>query len=102
MELHEHYPDGKKRTSRSASWTAYTASQGHKSIREIRANDMKEFSAKFDLVMVFPMEGENKQQQTDACKHIVYEMLEAGLEIFTYLSVQDDELYCLIRAPVIN
>lgn len=100
MELHQHYPEDRK--PRSASWTAYAASQGHKSIREIRANDMKEFSAKFDLVLVFPMEGENKQQQTDVAKHLMYEMLDAGLEIFTYLSVQDDELYCLIRAPVIE
>jgi len=69
-------------------------------MKEIRENDMKEFSAQFDLAIVFPMEGENHTQQSDVAKHTIYELMEAGLEVFTYLSVQDDELYCLFRAPV--
>lgn len=56
-----------------------------------------EFSATFDYVMVFPMKDSD---QTKVAKHCIHEMFNAGLELFPYLSVQDDELLVLIRCPV--
>jgi hypothetical protein len=60
-----------------------------------------EFSAQYDYVMVFKMhEGENGPEQSTTAKNCINAMLTAGLEVFPYLSVQKDELYVLIRAPV--
>jgi hypothetical protein len=61
-----------------------------------------EFSSRFDYIMVFGMNdpGNGPMIQTDAAKTVISAMLQAGLEVFPYLSVQKDELYCLIRAPV--
>lgn len=60
-----------------------------------------EFSAQFDYVMVFKMvEGAEGPEQSAAAKTCINAMLTAGLEVFPYLSVQKDELYVLIRAPV--
>lgn len=50
--------------------------------------------------MVFPMETPGKvDEQTDAMKHCINNMLRSGLEIFPYPSVQVDEIYVLIRCP---
>ena len=60
-----------------------------------------EFSAQFDYVMVFKVkEGPNGPEQSAAARTCMNAMLNAGLEIFPYLSVQKDEIYVLIRAPV--
>jgi hypothetical protein len=56
-----------------------------------------EFSDGFDYVMVFPMK---EVHQTKVTKFCIHEIMEAGLEVFTFLSVQDDELLVLIRCPV--
>lgn len=72
------------------------------SLKDIREADMREYSARFDFVVVFPMEKDDtgKWKQTDVTKHVIFEMLDAGLDIFTYYSVKQDELHCLVRAPV--
>ena len=60
-----------------------------------------EFSAQFDYVMVFKVkEGPSGPEQSAAARTCMNAMLNAGLEIFPYLSVQKDEIYVLIRAPV--
>lgn len=60
-----------------------------------------EFTAQFDYVMVFKLqEADGPPEQPPAAKHCMNAMLNAGLELFPYLSVQKDELYVLIRAPV--
>ena len=57
----------------------------------------KEFTAAFDYVIVFPMvDG----QQSPAAKDVMHELIAAGLEVFPYLSVQEDELLVLFRCPV--
>ena len=63
----------------------------------------QEFSAGYDYVMVFPLDGEKDvkpKKQSDAARGIVKLMTDAGLEVFSYLSVQDDEMLVLIKAPV--
>jgi hypothetical protein len=59
-----------------------------------------EFSNSYDYVMVFPLNGSAHEFQSKVAKHALHEMLDAGLELFTYRSVQDDELIVLIRCPV--
>jgi hypothetical protein len=59
-----------------------------------------EFSNSYDYVMVFPLNGSSHEFQSKVAKHAIHEMLDAGLELFTYRSVQDDELIVLIRCPV--
>ena len=61
-----------------------------------------ELSAHYDYVMVFKLEQEENGQrkQTAAAKDCMKSMIAAGLEIFPYQSVQKDEMYVLIRAPV--
>jgi anoctamin-10/anoctamin-7 len=59
-----------------------------------------DFSSRFELVMVFKLILEDGvYTQTSTCKHIIHSLVEAGLEIFTYPSIMDDELYALISAP---
>eukprot|EP01034_Spumella_vulgaris_P033017 gene33017-40748_t len=63
----------------------------------------KEFTESFDYVIVFPMV-ENKdgsREQSPVARFVMHAMLAAGLEIYPYLSVQDDELLVLFRAPLI-
>lgn len=55
------------------------------------------YSETFEYVMVFPLKD---GIQSDHTKDTVHRMLEAGLEVFLYKSVQEDELIALIRAPV--
>ncbi len=64
-----------------------------------KSNDL---SAAYDYVMVFPMEGADSsvKKQSELSKSVMKIMEDAGLEIFPYLSVQDDELLVLIRCPV--
>jgi hypothetical protein len=61
----------------------------------------EEFSATFDYVIVFPLLlVHGKREQNDITKHVMHTMLDRGFELYPYLSVQDDELICLIRCPV--
>jgi hypothetical protein len=75
-----------------------------KSILKVDNNTDKEFTNSFDYVMVFgmldPCDPLMDMIQSPEAKTAIYQMLEAGLEVFPYLSCQKDELYCLIRAPL--
>jgi hypothetical protein len=79
---------------------------GRESLSHHRKSSVKkvkneELSASYDYVLVFPMEGPPGQmKQTTAAKYAVREMERAGLETFSYLSVQNDELIVLVRCPV--
>lgn len=64
------------------------------------SHDLSEFSSTYDYCVVFKMRGSNFEKQSKYAKYAIHAMLEAGLEVFPYLSVQDDELLVLIRAPV--
>lgn len=70
----------------------------HSSIKYIKN---EELSASYDYVLVFPMEGPAGQmKQSNPAKYAVREMTNAGMETFSYLSVQNDELIVLVRCPV--
>lgn len=56
------------------------------------------FADQYDFVMVFPMVGDNKENQSAAATASIFAMIEAGLDVFPYLSIQKDELLVLIRA----
>lgn len=73
---------------------------GRKSVVKHIKNE--ELSSNYDYVMVFPMEKASTggYQQTLNAKFAVSEMNKAGLETFSYLSIQDDELIVLVRCPV--
>lgn len=75
---------------------------GRKSVIKHVKNE--ELSSSYDYVMVFPMEksAAGGYQQTPTAKYAVSEMNKAGLETFSYLSIQDDELIVLVRCPVSN
>jgi hypothetical protein len=60
--------------------------------------DKEEFTDQFDYVMVFPLK--NFTDESKETKHCLHEILAAGMEIYPYKSVQDDELIVLIRCPV--
>jgi hypothetical protein len=63
----------------------------------LKSSVSSELANAYDYCMVFRLvEG----KQTDYAKYIVNKMKEAKLEVFSFLSVQRDELLVLIRAPV--
>eukprot|EP01039_Chlorochromonas_danica_P003789 gene3789-4139_t len=67
----------------------------------IRPTDSNEFSAKYDYVMVFKMDGTaGNYSIPNTAKFCLQRMHNAGLETFSYESVQRDELLVLIRCPV--
>lgn len=55
------------------------------------------FASEYDYVLVFPMDG---TKQTPAAKFVITALQHAGLEVFSYLSIQEDELITLVRCPV--
>lgn len=55
----------------------------------------KDFVSNFDFVMVFKTDGVT---QSGICKHCFYSMLGADLDLYPYLSIQNDELIILIGA----
>jgi hypothetical protein len=57
------------------------------------------FTGQYDYVMVFPINKDTGEQSNET-KFCIHEILDAGLEIFPYKSIQEDELYVLIRCPV--
>lgn len=62
----------------------------------------EEFSDKFDYVIIFPWHPEDQKWKSKEEFHIlrmVRWITESGLETFPYLSVQNDELILLVRAP---
>ena len=59
-----------------------------------------DFSAQFDYVMVFPLlTVGDPTSQSKVCKFVCQEMIDAGFELFPYLSVQKDELVVLSKIP---
>jgi hypothetical protein len=66
----------------------------------LRTTPSSEKTSLYDYCMVFKLS--ESSQQTDYSKFIVKQMLEAGLDLFCYWSVQRDEIIVLIRCPVIS
>lgn len=65
----------------------------------IRSSTGAEFSEKYDYAFVFALEGEaGNRRQSDMCKYMVKTLLEAKFDVFSYLSVQEDELIVLLKA----
>ncbi len=62
----------------------------------------KEFTQTFDYVIVFKMveKKDGSSEQSPVARFVMHQMLGAGLEIYPYLSVQDDELLVLFRCPL--
>ncbi len=60
--------------------------------------DPNDFTGTYDYVMVLPYAAEQPKET----KYCVDSLLNAGLEIFPYPSVQGDELYVLIRCPTVR
>jgi hypothetical protein len=76
---------------------------GHGSLKETHIDMTDVHELFFEYVMVFKLEQEEEggaYKQDHYCKHVCAVMKEAGLILFPYLSVQQDELIVLIRAPV--
>ncbi len=94
MELQENYPNRPPKIVSNKSFRDEQSVLSHA--------PTEDFTASFDYVMVFPLVGKDGEarEQTDVAKHCMHAMLSAGLEIYPYLSVQDDELLVLFRAPV--
>lgn len=65
-----------------------------------QASAHKDFSDTYDFVMVFSLDVPgNLEMQSNHMKHCIAQMLKAGLEIYPYPSVQEDEAIILIRVP---
>eukprot|EP01035_Chromulina_nebulosa_P022758 gene22758-29465_t len=66
-------------------------------------DNTENFSTVFDYVMVFPLTlidaAAKTYAQSKEAKYYIQVMLAEGLELFTYLSVQGDELIVLIHCP---
>ena len=87
---------------------------GVKTVISSKHVENTDFLAKFSYCMIFPLQERNQSnadmtsdpqyivhkdfKQTDACKDICHSMVNVGLEIFPYLSIQQDELVVLITA----
>lgn len=103
MELQQHYPAHAGDAAIAGVEKTYAS---EKSMVKKSGGVINEFSGAFDFVIVFPMKevdepgGSFRREQSDTAKHVMHAMLNAGLEIYPYLSVQDDELLVLFRAPV--
>lgn len=71
---------------------------------EIVRTEQTDFAGQYDYVFVFKMiESDNNSgifEQSDCAKNCIHSMLEAGLEVFPYLSIQQDELMVLVKCPV--
>lgn len=71
----------------------------------LKHNASAEFSSQFDYVFVFKMKETrdgSAMVQSDVAKHCMNAMINAGLEIYPYLSIQQDELIVLVCCPVGN
>lgn len=58
------------------------------------------FASRFDYVIIFKMEGDHYKEQSITAKHCIRSMVEADLEVYTYLSVQEDELIVMVTCGV--
>lgn len=71
---------------------------------EIVRTEQTDFAGQYDYVFVFKMvKNDNNSgvfEQSDCAKKCIFSMLEAGLEVFPYLSIQQDELLVLVKCSV--
>lgn len=69
---------------------------------EIVRTEQTDFAGQYDYVFVFKMIDNNSGvfEQSDCAKNCIHSMLEAGLEVFPYLSIQQDELMVLMKCSV--
>ena len=71
---------------------------------EIVRTEQTDFAGQYDYVFVFKMVKSYNNpgvfEQSDCAKKCIFSMLEAGLEIFPYLSIQQDELMVLVKCSV--
>lgn len=92
MNLPDHYP---KRPS-----TVMGESNDYSAVNTDGNPDANaDFLQSYEYVLVFPM-AKDFTSETKEARYCMNEMLAAGLEIFPYKSIQDDELLVLVRAPV--
>lgn len=89
MNLPDHYP---KRPSTIMAG-------GYTVVDNAHPENNAEFLASYEYVIVFPMQDDRITETLEA-RYCMQEMLRAGLEIFPYKSIQDDELLVLVRAGV--
>jgi hypothetical protein len=67
----------------------------------IRNTPSTELTAMYDYCMVFKMDGEDGNYKlSKTAKFVMSKLKNAKLEVFSYYSVQYDELIMLIRCPV--
>lgn len=76
-----------------------------KNVSEIIRTEHIDFASQYDYVFVFNMDlvkdrDDGVREQSIAAKHCIYSMLQAGLDIYPYLSMQEDELIVLVKASV--
>jgi len=71
---------------------------------EIVRTEQTDFAGQYDYVFVFKMVNNDNNsgvfEQSDCAKKCIFSMLEAGLEVFPYLSIQQDELLVLVKCSV--
>ena len=71
---------------------------------EIVRTEQTDFAGQYDYVFVFKMvksyNNSGVFEQSDCAKKCIFSMLEAGLEVFPYLSIQQDELLVLVKCSV--
>lgn len=94
MNLPDHYPKRPTYIFQKNDFSGARAGD-----EEAADPSKKDFLSSYEFVMVFPMEADFTTQTKEA-RHCIHEMLQAGLEIFPYKSIQNDELMVLIRCPV--
>eukprot|EP01031_Cornospumella_fuschlensis_P045331 gene45331-55461_t len=67
----------------------------------IRNTPSNELTAKYDYCMVFKMDGDSgNYSHSKTSKFVMKQLKNAGLDVFSYDSVQGDEVIFLIRCPV--
>lgn len=77
------------------------------SFSQVSQNNARDFAHDWDYIMVFPMMGvgqtpfkaDQPSEPSTECDTICRTMLDAGLQLFLYESVQKDEVFVLIRCP---
>ena len=57
------------------------------------AEQAPDFSSKYDFVLVFPWSLDDSHPRKPYVVDTVRKISEAGLEIFSYLSIQNDEVF---------
>ena len=71
---------------------------------EIVHTEQTDFTGQYDYVFVFKIVeidyNSGVFEQSFFAKKCIFSMLEAGLEVFPYLSIQQDELIVLVKCSV--